>query len=115
MEKPLDRINVEVNGVQHIIFNTSPKTSLNEWLRSQPGLKGKEHIAILGVRVSGLIVRFCFLLFLTGPNTFDVSAVIVIHQTSVNFSKMGRRSRGCKRKHFFTKLGNLNAKISRLE
>ena len=55
MEKPVDRINVEVNGVQHIIFNTSPKTSLNEWLRSQPGLKGKEHIAILGMRGDCLV------------------------------------------------------------
>jgi hypothetical protein len=50
----MDRITVEVNGVQHIISNTSPKTSLNEWLRSQPGLKGKEHIAILGVRADCL-------------------------------------------------------------
>jgi hypothetical protein len=51
----VDRITVEVNGVQHIISNTSPKTSLNEWLRSQPGLKGKEHIAILGVRANCLL------------------------------------------------------------
>ena len=38
--KPIDKINVEVNGIKYIISNTSLKTSLNEWLRSQPGLKG---------------------------------------------------------------------------
>jgi hypothetical protein len=69
MEKPLDRINVKVNGVQHIIFNTSPKTSLNEWLRSQPGLKGKEHIAILEVRVQGRIQDFSYVLVLRVANT----------------------------------------------
>ena len=36
----VDVINVEVNGVKYNISNTSPKTTLNEWLRAQPGLKG---------------------------------------------------------------------------
>ena len=40
LELPVDAINVEVNGVKYSISNTSPKTTLNEWLRSQPGLKG---------------------------------------------------------------------------
>jgi hypothetical protein len=40
MESPVDAISVEVNGVKYSISRTSPKTSLNEWLRSQPGLKG---------------------------------------------------------------------------
>ena len=38
--KSVDTINVEVNGVKYVISNTSPKISLNEWLRSQPGLQG---------------------------------------------------------------------------
>ena len=44
--KSVDSINVEVNGVKFTISNTSPKISLNEWLRSQPGLRGQysEHI-----------------------------------------------------------------------
>ncbi|XP_028415709.1 xanthine dehydrogenase-like [Dendronephthya gigantea] len=37
---PIQVINVQVNGVKYSISNTSPNTSLNEWLRSQPCLKG---------------------------------------------------------------------------
>lgn len=44
LEAPVDMINVEVNGVKYSISNTSPTTSLNEWLRSQPGLKGDGQI-----------------------------------------------------------------------
>ena len=40
MDTPVSAINIEVNGVNYSITNTNPKTSLNEWLRSQPGLKG---------------------------------------------------------------------------
>ena len=40
LEMPAEAINVEVNGVKYSISNTSPKTSINEWIRSQPGLKG---------------------------------------------------------------------------
>ena len=43
MGSPVAAINVEVNGVTYSISNTSAKTSLNEWLRSQPGLKGDGH------------------------------------------------------------------------
>ena len=44
LDAPVDMINVEVNGVKYSISNTSPTTSLNEWLRSQPGLKGDGQI-----------------------------------------------------------------------
>jgi hypothetical protein len=61
-----------------------------------------------------IVLLFIFLLFLAGPNTFDVS-VIFIHQTCVNFSNLGGDLEVVKENIFFTKLGNLNAKISRLE
>ncbi|XP_028395681.1 xanthine dehydrogenase-like [Dendronephthya gigantea] len=38
--KAIVTVRVEVNGVKYLISNTSSTTSLNEWLRSQPGLKG---------------------------------------------------------------------------
>ena len=44
--KSVDTISFKVNGVKYIISNTSPKTSLNEWLRSQPGLKGNGRIVM---------------------------------------------------------------------
>ncbi|XP_028399776.1 xanthine dehydrogenase/oxidase-like isoform X2 [Dendronephthya gigantea] len=39
-DAPVNVINVEVNGVKYTISNTNPRISLNDWLRSQPGLKG---------------------------------------------------------------------------
>jgi hypothetical protein len=45
MESQVDAINVEVNGVNYSISNTSAKTSLNDWLRSQPGLKGDHFVS----------------------------------------------------------------------
>ena len=61
-----------------------------------------------------IVLLFIFLFFLAIPNTFDVS-VIVIHQTNVNFLNFGGDREVVKENIFFTKLGNLNAKISRLE
>ena len=51
-------INIEVNGVHYAISNTNPKTSLNEWLRSQPGLKGDAHnFYMLGILLPGLFAN----------------------------------------------------------
>lgn len=40
MKESLNSLQVEVNGCKYTISNIDPKTSLNEWLHGQPGLKG---------------------------------------------------------------------------
>ena len=45
-------IKIGVNGVSYTIENIDPKTSLNDWLRAQPGLKGK----CLGFAIISLII-----------------------------------------------------------
>ena len=57
LETPIDAINVEVDGVKYSISKTSPKTSLNEWLRSQPGLKGDVMVLVCVVRLLRETIR----------------------------------------------------------
>ena len=37
---PLNSICVHLNGRKYTVLNPDPLTSLNEWIRSQPGHKG---------------------------------------------------------------------------
>ena len=46
MEKAIDTVQLQVNGVNYSISNPNAKATLNEWLRSQYGLKGF-HIQII--------------------------------------------------------------------
>ena len=40
LPSPVSEITFNVNGTPYIVSNPDPDTSLNEWIRNQPGLQG---------------------------------------------------------------------------
>lgn len=40
LPSPVNEITFNVNGTPYLVTNPDPDTSLNEWIRNQPGLQG---------------------------------------------------------------------------
>ena len=68
---PVREISFNVNGIQHIVTNSDPAMSLNEWIRNQPGLQGKSYMeSNITIGISHCTAFICFVLFFSKEESF---------------------------------------------
>ena len=68
---PVSVISFTVNGTQHTVTNPDPAMNLNEWIRNQPGLRGKSHTELTIIFGKSHTTAFlCLVLFFNREKMF---------------------------------------------